>query len=139
MARTLGKTVQTGQWKFKRANRNGNKTVATFEHGDTIDPLTGTLIFKGRSIKMRHDKSQVPADENRLIAKGKIGPKGMKFKDDLFNSKFGFYELREIDVSTSNQEIQYRIIIWGDNDSHAWMNTILEPSIFGINSSIETN
>ena len=139
MARTLGKTIQTGQWKFKRANQKKKKIVATFAHDDTIDPLTGTLVFKGRSIKMRRTKSQVSDDENLLIAKGKVGPKGMKFKDDLFDSKSGYYELREIDFNSSNEEFVYRIIIWGDNDSHAWMKTIIDASVFGITSSIATN
>ena len=89
MARTLGNTIQTGQWKFKRASRKKNKTVATFEHGGTSDPLTGTLVFKDRSIKMRRTKSLALDGENRLIAKGKIGPKGMKFRDDLLDSKSG--------------------------------------------------
>ena len=132
MARTLGKTIQTGKWKFKRTILNQNKTIATFKHIDSIDPLTGTLIFKGRSIKMKRSKSQVNDNENRLIAKGKIGPKGMKFKDELFNSKSGYYELREIDFTSPSQDNLYRIILWGDNESHAWMKTILEPSVFGI-------
>ena len=132
MARTLGKTIQTGKWKFKRADLSKNKTIAKFEHINSIDPLTGTLIFKGRSIKMKLSKSQVNGDENRLIAKGKIGPRGMKFKDELFNSKSGYYELREIDVTSPSQDNLYRIILWGDNESHAWMKTILEPSVFGI-------
>ena len=139
MARTLGKTIQEGQWKFKRANRKRSKIVATFEHSDTVDPLTGMLIFKGRHIKMLRSKSQVSGDESRLIAKGKIGSKGIKFKEDLFNSKSGYYELREIDLALSSQEFGYRILVWGDNDSHAWMKAILQPSVFGINSSIASN
>ena len=106
--------------------------MATFEHGGTSDPLTGTLVVKDRSIKMRRTKSLALDGENRLIAKGKIGPKGMKFRDDLLDSKSGFYELREINFNSTNDEVVYRIIIWGDNDSHAWMKTILEPSVFGI-------
>ena len=132
MARTLGTTIQSGEWRQKRSKRQGKAIIAAFEHNHIKDPLTGTLVFKGLSLKMRRSRSELVAGENRLIAKGRIGPKGRKFKEDLFQSRSGFYELREIEADCPDCDPSYRIIVWGDHDSHAWMEQVLNPSAFGL-------
>ena len=132
MARTLGRTIQSGEWRQTRSKRQGRTIIAAFEHNHIKDPLTGTLVFKGFSIKMRRSKNELVAGESRLIAKGKIGPKGRKFREDLFHSRSGFYELRKIEAECPDCDPSYRIIVSGDHDSHAWMEQVLNPSAFGL-------
>ena len=134
MARTLGTTIQSGTWRQKRSKRQGRTIIATFEHDSVKDPLTGTLVFKGHSIKMRRSKNELVEGEDRLIAKGRIGPKGRKFQEELFQSRSGFYELRAIETDCPECDPSYRIIIWGDNESHAWMEQVLTPSAFDLDA-----